>query len=145
MGPNGPKKLKGKIKSLSIGSHGYFQVSLSRDGKPENTTAHSLVMRAFVGECPDGMEVRHLDGCRTNCKLSNLAYGTYAENSADKNLHGTMQRGETSAVSKLTEALVRDIRRAWSFDFTNREISDYFNIHKATISNVVTGYTWSHI
>lgn len=44
---------------------------------------HAVVMLVFVGPRPAGLEVRHLNSDRTDCRLSNLAYGTPAENSAD--------------------------------------------------------------
>ena len=46
-------------------------------------------MLAFVGPTPDGMQIRHLDGDRSNGRLENLTYGTGKENAADKNTHGT--------------------------------------------------------
>lgn len=51
---------------------------------------HRLVLQAFVGPCPDGQQVRHLDGDKENNNLRNLRYGTGAENTADKVRHGTM-------------------------------------------------------
>lgn len=49
---------------------------------------HRLVMEAFVGPCPDGMEVRHGDGDPDNNHLTNLAYGTHADNARDMLRHG---------------------------------------------------------
>ena len=45
---------------------------------------HRLVLEAFVGPCPEGMECRHLEGDTANNALSNLAWGTPQENAADK-------------------------------------------------------------
>lgn len=67
--------------------HGYLQITL----KPISTRpayVHQLVLRAFVGPMPPGMVVRHLDGNPANNTLSNLAYGTHAENNADTVRHG---------------------------------------------------------
>jgi hypothetical protein len=50
---------------------------------------HTLVMAAFVGPPPKGMEVRHLNGDRSDSRLSNLAYGTRSENIYDLVKHGT--------------------------------------------------------
>lgn len=51
---------------------------------------HRIVLLAFVGPCPEGYECRHLDGDRTNNRLSNLKWGTAAENTQDKIAHGTL-------------------------------------------------------
>lgn len=77
------------IKKQTKNSAGYACVSLSANGISRMFNVHSLVMLAFVGPRPDGMEVRHLDGNRLNPHLSNLAYGYPEDNSADRKHHGT--------------------------------------------------------
>lgn len=67
---------------------GYFSVSGRTGVKPKYV--HRLVLFAFVGPCPEGMECRHLDGNRTNNRLSNLKWGTPEENTQDKIEHGTL-------------------------------------------------------
>jgi hypothetical protein len=67
----------------------YPTVNLSRDGSSRTEEVHRLVARAFLGEPPEGHEVRHLDGNPWNCTLENLAYGTRGENMRDKRRHGT--------------------------------------------------------
>lgn len=44
------------------------------------TDIHQIVLEAFCGPCPDGMEVLHGNGIRTDNRLSNLRYGTRSEN-----------------------------------------------------------------
>lgn len=69
--------------------NGYSMVQLSVGDKGKHHLIHRLVLLAFVGECPEGMEVRHLDGVRSNNRLANLAYGTKSENQRDRIRHGT--------------------------------------------------------
>lgn len=78
---------------LSPSSHTklpYKKVCLT-DGRGSCSTllVHRLVMMAFIGPCPDGMEVRHLDGDPTNNNLDNLRYGTRPQNQEDAVRHGT--------------------------------------------------------
>ena len=71
-------------------TYGYLQVTLSHGRK--NCRAHrvhKLVALTFLGPRPEGMEIRHLDGDRTNPALANLAYGTSRENHLDMVRHGT--------------------------------------------------------
>lgn len=70
-------------------SDGYHTVILARNGAKRNTATHRAVMLAFVGPRPDGMCIRHLNGNSTDNRLSNLTYGTPAENSQDSIKHGT--------------------------------------------------------
>lgn len=67
---------------------GYPCLPLRKDGKTKMRTVHSLVMEAFVGPRPTGLDVRHLDGDPANCHLDNLCYGTKAENMQDIVRHG---------------------------------------------------------
>lgn len=50
---------------------------------------HRLVMAAFVGPCPDGIEVCHNNGNPADNRLSNLRYGTHSENQLDQVKHKT--------------------------------------------------------
>ena len=63
--------------------------NLWRDNRYTTRTVHSLVAEAFIGPCPEGMEVRHRNGDQTNSRLSNLTYGTHADNMQDAIRHGT--------------------------------------------------------
>lgn len=80
----------GRARVLRPGVHpkGYHNHQLSMDGTRVPATAHALVLAAFVGPRPGGLVVRHLDGNPANNALSNLAYGTDAENAADCLRHG---------------------------------------------------------
>lgn len=53
---------------------------------------HRAVLLAFVGPCPPGLEVRHLNGEPTDNRVENLRYGTHAENMQDMAAHGRGNR-----------------------------------------------------
>lgn len=78
-------RVRGGLLSPYTGSHGYLMTKLN----DRNWAIHKLVALAFLGPCPPGMEVRHLDGDRQNARLTNLAYGTKSENRRDRFQHGT--------------------------------------------------------
>lgn len=64
-------------------------VSIHQDGKQSTRLVHHLVLEAFVGPRPVGMEACHGDGDASNNTLSNLRWDTHRENEADKLRHGT--------------------------------------------------------
>ena len=67
----------------------YYQVYITySNGYRTAKNVHSLVIQAFVGERPDGMECRHLNGNPLDNRLENLKWGTSKENSDDIALHG---------------------------------------------------------
>lgn len=81
---------------------GYSNVVLCADGTQTTRTVHSLVLEAFAGPRPTGMECRHLDGDPANNRWApgeteeevranggNLMYGTGRQNNLDQVAHGT--------------------------------------------------------
>lgn len=84
-----PRILKGKFDK-----DGYRLVELSMNSKVKTLKVHRLVLESFIGPCPKDYECRHLDGCKTNNNLLNLAWGSKKENSNDKKINGTEIYGE---------------------------------------------------
>lgn len=73
---------------------GYPFVNLNytagRYGRNNTRRVHRLVLEAFVGPCPDGMECCHNNGIRDDNRVENLRWDTHAGNQADKVAHGTI-------------------------------------------------------
>src|SRR5215471_1608313 len=61
-------------------SKGYRHVVLNNCHPRRCVFVHRLILEAFVGPCPKGMEARHLNGDRQDNRLVNLAWGTRLEN-----------------------------------------------------------------
>ncbi len=76
----------------TVADNGYVVVSLNRPGMQQTRTVHQLVLEAFVGDKPIGMECRHLNSNRIDCRLENLAWGTSLENAQDRIDAGRQQR-----------------------------------------------------
>lgn len=71
---------------------------------------HELVLDAWHGPRPEGMQARHLDGDPTNNAPTNLVWGTAKQNAADRVTQGTQAAGSRSRQAKLTEEMVRAAR-----------------------------------
>jgi hypothetical protein len=85
-----PVRVWGRVMRLSWSNRGgYPTVGLCRDGKQRTWNVHRLVMEAFVGPMPAGMEIRHIDGNPANACLVNLQYGSSSDNKWDQVRHGT--------------------------------------------------------
>lgn len=68
---------------------GYLTVSLiDKDGRKKSKRVHRLVLEAFVGPCPEGHLVRHLNDIPGDNRLGNLRWGTGSENQADARVNG---------------------------------------------------------
>lgn len=87
-------------------SKGYLYVKISQHGKRRNRFVHQLVLSAFRGQIPDGMEGCHNDGCPSNNRLDNLRWDTRSENHRDKRIHGTFGKNSESLIGKRFSRLV---------------------------------------
>jgi hypothetical protein len=106
---------RGKLLKPTLLNQGYPRVTLRINGKHVYRFCHQLVMRAFVGPPPPGQEVRHLDGNRANAALSNLEYGTRAQNVADCKRHGRFRNGRSHLTKEMVHIIHfrRDDPAAW--------------------------------
>jgi transcriptional regulator len=75
-----------------------------------------------------------------------LRWDTHAANLADKNRHGTSNRGNRHGMSKLTEQQVRQIIYTYRTGlFTQKEIAEQYGICRENISAIVTRKSWKHL
>lgn len=79
----GPSRRKGRVRRPHVHKQGYLELPLCRDGEQQMFTVHRLVMLAFVGPRPEGMDICHGDGDKRNNSVSNLRYDTHTENQLD--------------------------------------------------------------
>jgi hypothetical protein len=109
-----PKRCRGQILKPMV-PEGYARVRLGGQWR----SVHQLVLEAFVGPRPDGMQVCHVDGVSTNNHLENLRWGTVSENQLDRVRHGTHQetaktccrRGHPLRAPNLDERYLKHGRR----------------------------------
>lgn len=120
---------------------GCLAVSLCREGKVQQHKLHHLVLEAFVGPRPDGLEGCHGDGDFTNNSLDNLRWDTPLANADDKRRHGTLARGEK--MSRLAEVEIREIRRRLALGEGAYDIASAFKVCAQTIYNIKSGKRWA--
>ena len=116
-------------------------LNLWKNNKQNVVRLHKLVLEAFVGKCPEGMECCHNDGDAFNNHVSNLRWDTHKSNIQDRIKHGTSNRGERCGTAKLTLEQVRAIRKD---DRLQRIIAKEYNIAESMISRIKNGIRWQH-
>ena len=92
----------GKVLKGSLNSNGYRRHGLTSGGQVKWVSVHSMVMLAFVGPRPAGFAIDHINGDRTDNRLSNLRYCTAHENAANMIERGAQVTGERHGSAKLT-------------------------------------------
>ena len=122
-------------------------VTLRIDGRSVIASIHRLILEAFCGPCPEGMEGCHNNGDPTDNQLSNLRWDTRESNHADKNAHGTDSRGSKHPMSRLTEDDVRNIRRSveGSSRGTGSALARVYGVTPAAISAIKNRKLWRHV
>ena len=132
--------------SPSPDSRGRLQVLLCKGGRPYTRKVHRLVLEAFIGPCPEGMEACHdPDRTITNNHLHNLRWDTHKGNCADKKRHGTSQHGERHGMAKLCEKDVLDVRRRLALGESQKAVAVFYGVRPGTIGFIAARKTWSHI
>ena len=136
-----------EVRPHAVPRSGLLRLQLRVDGGPKNVFVHRLVLFAFVGPCPPGMECRHLDGDPTNNHVENLRWGTHLENMRDRVRHGTAPDlvGGKNPNSKLTEDDVREIRRRVESGEKQRRIAEDYGLTPGAISAIKTRRSWGHL
>jgi len=141
---------KGRILRQSLSAHKYPKVALSKNCVQQTLCVHRLVLAAFVGPRPDGMEGCHNDGNPMNNHFSNLRWDTPISNNRDKEHHGTAHVGSRCASSVLTEKKVLEIRRRFRGHVDDGgsnavRLAQEFGVTPSTIMYVVRRRTWKHV
>lgn len=138
-----PQLYAGRLLSPFDNGRGYLVVGLWKDGCRKQQPVHRLVAGAFIGPCPDGMEVCHGDGNRQNNAIANLRYGTVWENGQDRIRHGRSRPGSKSHLAKLTEETVIAIRNL-SSTMSRRQLSEKFSVPESNLGFILRRRTWRH-
>lgn len=84
----GQRIYQGRILKQYITLNGYAMVQMRRMGVSQKCLVHRLVLQAFVGDAPDGMECCHLNDVRADNRLANLRWDTHKANCGDMAARG---------------------------------------------------------
>lgn len=134
-------KPEGEILKPCVGK--YLHVSLSVNGALKMGYMHIMVARAFIGECPEGHQVNHIDTNKHNNHLSNLEYLTPQQNIQHAKNLGRILHGETHQNAKLTAAQVREIRQRYSRgEGTQYSLATDYNVSRSAVSDIVKFRGW---
>jgi hypothetical protein len=117
---------------------GYLVVQIRESDRCRKNYIHRLVLEAFVGPCPEGMEGRHIEtNDVTDNRLCNLAWGTKVENSQDRRRHGTDQDGANNHMARLTLEQVREAKELRAAGVMVKDLAVRFGLNRSNMSRVL--------
>lgn len=136
------------LKPSKFAGKPYMRVTLSRNGERCQRRLHHLVLEAFVGPCPDGMEACHgLAGAEDN-SLANLRWDTHQANMDDQTAHGTRVRGEKVSRARITEEQARQIKAALAVETgygSMTRVAEMVGVPYKVVVGIKQGITWRHV
>lgn len=135
----------GRILKPTRRKSGHLSVYLRINGTDSQREVHRLVAAAWIGPCPEGKEVNHIDGNPANNRAWNLEYVTRRENVLHAYRLGLINavRGEDQHLAKLTTEQVIVIRGCKGVPASL--LARVFGVSKPTIQHVQRMKTWRHV
>jgi hypothetical protein len=124
---------------------GYLHVGLRCDGKHKKFLVSHLVLSAFKGPRPDGLEACHENGKPADDRADNLRWDTHQANSSDKAAHGTQQRGSLMYNAKINEDIAREIKILLAAGVPKLRIARKLGISRWAVDNISRGRAWKHV
>lgn len=141
----------GKILKFNCsGSAKYARYRLSKEGQKTNFDGHRLVAQAFISNPDNSPVVNHINGVKTDNRLTNLEWCTAQDNikhACKMGLNNSnYQKGESNPQAKLSTFDVLEIKRLLiESKLSQREIASKFNISEGAIYNIKSGSNWKHL
>lgn len=150
----------GLVLKARVNDAGYWRITLYNGQGYDTFALHRLVALAFHGPCPEGREVNHKDGDKSNNRADNLEYVTPLENhqhaaamglkaSGDRHawrLHPELTpRGERAGMARLTEDSVRNIRMSHRAGQTIAALARAHMVSESAVRFIVQRKTWRHV
>lgn len=144
--PSGYNK-KGIMLKLHINNNGYAIIDLKINKTRRKKTVHGLVAAAFIGKRPDGFDLNHINGIKTDNRPENLEYLTRSDNMKHAFSIGLRSNvGENSSRAILTENDVQNIRTIYTDGkYTHRSLAKKYGVSKGAITAILLRYNWKHI
>jgi len=141
---NATRVKRGKVIYQHEDDDGRMSVHLCKLNRSKTVRVHRLVLEAFVGSCPDGLQCCHWDGNASNNRVENLRWGTQKENEKDKDRHKKRPLGEKDVHAKLKNWQAAEILNGIG-KTTVVSLARKFGISGSTVCGIQTGQIWKHL
>lgn len=132
-----------------IDKAGYVRLGLHKP-IPRTVFLHHVIMDAFVGARPNGMEVNHKNGVKADNRPSNLEYVTPGDNQRHAYRTGLRKEpastvGFDSPNTKLSDIQMRAICLLREAGMLCKEIAQVFDCNESHISGITLGRHRIHV
>ena len=141
------KRVRERMLKLTEHQSGHLYVNLCKNSIVTRFFVHTLVLTAFVGKRPKGLECRHYpDRDPGNNKIQNLQWSDHFTNLSDREEQGTALLGSKSPMSKLTEDQATEIRKRYAAGgISQQSLGNEYGVGQATLSVLINKKTWKSV
>ena len=138
------------LKPFGGGGEDRAMVWLRGHSRKVKEYVYRLVLEAFVGACPEGLEGCHNNGNPHDHRLENLCWDTRSNNQLDRHKHGTMRtgnlRGQAHGRATLTDLQVKEIRRQFeTYEGTKKSFATSLELPEARVYDILSWRSWKHL
>lgn len=140
-----------EVRRSQLNCDGYPVIGFFVGGKNVPFFVHRLVIEAFIGLVPEGMEINHKDGNKQNNRLDNLEIVSHLANVRHAVESGLLPQGERHYKTTLTADQVREIREIHAVGGryeggpTFASTARRFGVTESSIVRIVRRRTWKHL
>ena len=133
-------KVKERLVRGTIMNTGYIGVSFD---STHRKAVHQVVAEAFFGVPEYRRTVNHKDGDKTNNRIENLEWVTYARNNAHARETGlNKQHGERCNLVKYTDQFIQAVRNVYAaYQPTYAELGGMFGLTGTHVKQIVLNQT----
>lgn len=126
----------------------YVRYGIRQGDRTVYRRAHHLVLEAFVGPRPEGMDGLHRDDDQANNALGNLRWGTHQQNVEDKIRNGKQVRGSQVSRAVIDEVSAARIKRKLANDNGHGSVTRIAaeeGVSRTVVASIKRGITWKHV
>ena len=135
----GPQCRKTRIVNPTRKNRAKLVIEVKHQPKRLQVAVHNLVAEAWLGPCPDGLEVNHKNRDRHDNRPENLEYVTHAENIQHAKMTGVRNN------TKLSPDAVRAMRRMRASGAHIDAIANRFGVTRGCAYGVLSRKTWWYV
>jgi hypothetical protein len=135
------------VQHLNI--NGYMFVAATVNDKRTNWKVHRLVAQAFIPNPENKPFVNHINGIKSDNKLSNLEWVTRSENSIHSLIIGTVEQPVIANPKPILSDRQSDVLAMWSEALKRpcykSELGRMFNMNADTVRDIFNRKIWTFI
>jgi hypothetical protein len=116
-------------------------------GHGEWQTVHKAVWVHFNGPIPQGLQINHINGVKTDNRLENLELVTASENIKHAYKLGMLsQKGIKNNQAKLCNNDIKKIRELYQpYKYGYKKLAKQFQVSPSLIYQIITKRIWPHV